>query len=484
MNYLSIDVGTTACKCQLFSETGDILAYLFCEYDFRHADGFHYVDVHAIEANLRSMIAEISGQFKIDSISVSSLGEAFVVLDEQDNVIFYPMLYTDPRGEDEAREICERIGAEQAFHITGVVPHSMYSLSKLLWIKKHHPEVYARTSKVLLICDYIGYLLTGKRMIDHALASRTGVFDVERLQFSDLMLDAFDIPKSWFSTPVKAGSIVGNVKKEWGVEAVLVMGSHDQVCAALGAGLLRAGDAVDGLGTVECITALFAQKPESVEMGKQGYPCLPYPVGGLYCTYIVNYSCGSTVNWLRKSIMHGYKGDQADFFTYIEKDMADGPTGILMLPYLGGANTPYQDLNAKGAFLNLTTDTRDCDLYKSVMEGTAFEMRLNACNIRAYGITVGHTVATGGGANSAKWMQIKADIQNIPIRTLRSSEGGLCGCAMLQAVAMGSAADLYGAADVFVRYEREFVPDAAMHAAYEPYYEKYQKIYPMIKELQ
>ena len=180
--------------------------------------------------------------------------------------------------------------------------------------------------------------------------------------------------------------------------------------------------------------------------------------------------------------MHGYKGDEKDFFAYIEKEMTDAPTGILTLPYFGGASTPYQDLGAKGVILNLTTDTRDCDLYKSVMEGTAFEMRLNAEVVEDYAITVKNAVATGGGANSARWLQVKADIQNIPIKALRSSEGGLCGCAMLQAVAMGGAKDLYDARNIFVRYVREFTPDETKHSAYEADYQKYKKIYQTVKE--
>ena len=181
--------------------------------------------------------------------------------------------------------------------------------------------------------------------------------------------------------------------------------------------------------------------------------------------------------------MHGYKGEAKDFFAYMEKEMSDEPTGILLLPYFGGASTPYQDLNAKGVIVNLTTETRDCDLYRSVMEGTAYEMRFNTEVVNEYGITVKNAVATGGGANSEKWMHVKADIQNIPIKTLRSSEGGLCGCAMLQAVALGGVKDLYEARTLFVRYTKEFLPDPKKHGMYEKHYQKYKKIYKTVKEL-
>ena len=481
MNYLSIDIGTTCCKCQLFSEKGEILKYLFTEYDFKVIDGINYVDVIAIEHHLHRMIKEISSEFEISSIAISSLGESFVLLDENDEILFYPMLYTDPRGEEETDEIKAAVGEERAFIITGVIPHSMYSLSKLLYIKKSYPKIFAQASKVMLICDYIGYLLTGKRVIDYALASRTGAFDIEKKEFSHEMLDAVGIDPGLFSMPMCAGSVVGKVKAEWGIDATLVLGSHDQVCAALGAGVLEVGDAVDGMGTVECITTLFDKKSDDVALGRHGYCCVPYAIDGIYCTYILNFSCGSTVNWIRQKIMHNYMGDEKDFFTYIEKTMSDKPSGILTLPYFGGASTPYQNNDAKGVIINLTTETSDSDLYRSIMEGMAMEMRFNAEVVKPYGIEIKKLVATGGGANSKKWVAIKSDIQNLPIKLLRSSEGGLCGCAMLQATAMGTAENLYAARDVFVQYADEFLPE--YYDEYTEQYEKYKKIYKLIKEL-
>lgn len=452
MNYLSVDIGTTRCKCQLFAEDGTILEYLFEDYSFKRIDSEKYVDVDAVVACVQRMIGQIEKKREISSVCISSLGESFVLLDKDDNVLFYPMLYTDPRGEEEAKQISDTIGEERAFQISGVIPHSMYSLSKLLWIKNNRSKLFQKADKVMLICDYVGYKLTGKRVIDYALAARTGAFDVEKLCFSQEILSAFGISVDLFSTPQRAGSIVGTLKGS--SDTVLVLGSHDQVCSALGAGALEQGDAVDGMGTVECIVALFENKPTDVKMGKKGYPCVPYAVDGLYCTYMLNFSCSSTINWLRQQIMHGYKGEEKDFFAYIEKGIGDSFSGLLTLPYFGGASTPYQDLSAKGAIIGLTTETTDYELYRSILEGTAMEMRLNAETVREYSITLSKLVATGGGANSDKWLQIKADVQNLPVKALRSSEGGACGCAMLQAVAMGKAKDLREAKEIFVRYEK------------------------------
>ena len=481
MNYLSIDIGTTACKCQLFSESGEILAYRLEEYPFLEADGVHYVHVKEIETRLRRMISEIGAAFAVSSVAISSLGESFVLLDGEDNILFHPMLYTDARGEAEVEALKTRFSEEKIFSVTGTVPHSMYSISKLLWIKNNAPEAFKRARRVMLVCDYFGYLMTGERVIDYALAARTGIFDIEKKEFCEPMLSALGIPEEWFSKPMRAGSTVGRIKPDWGVDACLVLGSHDQISAALGAGALSAGDAVDGMGTVECITALFSEKPASVEMGRQGYPIVPYAAEGLYCTYMLNYSCGRAVSLIRKNIMHGFCGEEKSFFAYMEKKTGDAPSGLLCLPYFGGAATPHSDLSARGAILGLATDTQDGAVYRAVLEGLSMEMRYNADTVKQYGIEIRSAVATGGGANSARWLKIKADIQGIPYRTLRSSEGGLCGLAMLQAVAMGSASDLFAAREIFVRYKDSFLPEST--EAYLPYYEKYKKLYKAIKEI-
>ena len=330
--------------------------------------------------------------------------------------------------------------------------------------------------------------MTGERAIDYALASRTGAFHIGKLTFDEDFLNELGVPVSLFSTPMPTGSIVGMIKKRVAKDlglsehCMLVLGSHDQICAALGAGVVKEGDAVDGMGTVECITTVFSKKPSDCTMGEQGYPCVPYAVKGLYCTYMFNYSNGSLVSWFKDELLHGYRGNEENFFSYIEKDMKRAPTGILTLPYFGGAATPYQNIHAKGAILNLTLRATDRDVYRSVMEGTAMEMRLNLETASAYGIKVTGATATGGGANSGLWLQAKADIENIPFRTLRSSEGGLCGCAMLQSVAMGQFADLEEAAKLFVQYREEFFPDADVHAAYEEQYSKYKKLYQTLKE--
>lgn len=485
MNFLSLDVGTTCCKCQLFSEDGEILAYLSEEYPLAEREGALYVDIAGIRARVFGMMKKLA-ETGYGAVCISSFGESFVLLDKTDNVLFYPMLYTDPRGEKEAEYVRGEVESGRLFAVTGTTPNAMYSVSKLLWIRNNCLEVYARADKLFLICDYLGYLLTGERVIDYSLAARTGVFDVHHKQFSEEILHKLGIDKALFSRPMPTGSIVGelkgSVKAELGISGSckLVLGSHDQVCATIGAGVIAGGEASDGMGTVECITAVFDRAPTDLRFGEMGYCIVPF-LRDCYCTYMFNYTSNVVVNWFRRDILHGYKGEEKEQFVYLEgRDRP--PTDVLMLPYFAGCATPFQDKNAKGAFLNLTKETTDLDLYRSVLEGTSFEMKLNLETAESFGIHVEEMTATGGGANSALWLQIKSDILRIPVRTLRSSEGGLCGCAMLCAVALGTCSDLAQARKVFVRYKDSYAPQEKYQGIYAGKYQKYRKLYQTLKE--
>lgn len=489
MLFLCIDVGTTCSKAQVFDEKGNILFYDARECPLTMMDENPYADIGLIKDTVFSLIKDASRVGPISSIAFSSFGESFVLLGEDDELLTYPMLYTDARGEKQAQMVSTLIGDETMYQIAGVMPNAMYSLYKLLWIKENQPEKYQKAQKACLIVDYFGYLLTGKCVIDYALAARTGVFDIRKKEYSLEILQQLGINACLFSKPMSTGSIVGTlneeIAKELGLpqDCKLVLGSHDQVCATLGAGVYKSGQAADGMGTVECITAVFEGVPDNVEFGRMGYPIVPFVEDGLYCTYILNYSSGSLVNWYRKDILHGYKGDEESFFAYADKHMSSKPSDLLLLPYFGGAATPYQDNNATGAILGLTLQTKDIEIYQAILEGTSFEMKLNLDIAAAYGINIQNAVATGGGSNSDKWLQIKADITGLTLTTLRSSEGGLCGLAILQAEALGLVKDKKQGIEIYVQYKKVFTPTNEGQGNYRNKYQKYKNLYTTIKSL-
>ena len=489
MYFAGLDVGTTCCKCQLIDAKGNVVAYQIKDYDFKKINGQNYIDIDVIWQNIESMLTTVSKEGDIKTITVSSLGESFVALDKQDNILFYPMLYTDNRGEEQSQFIKEKFSSKRLFEITGTTPSSMYSLYKLLWIKNNYPEIFSKIDKVLLIGDYINYKLSGQRVIDYSLASRTGMFDILKKKFSDELLKELDLPENIFSKPVLAGTVIGKVLPKIANElkinsdCIVVAGAHDQVCSAIGAGVTKAGLCVDGMGTVECITAVTNKPEKNLQMGLEGYTCTPYAVEGYYCSYLLNYTCGALVNWFRKTLLQGFVPNGENFFSYYESHMSFEPTGLICLPYFNGAATPYQDINAKGAIINLQISTAPSDIYKAIMEGTSYEMRLNLENMQKYGMSIKNLIATGGGSNSKKWLQIKADILGVNVYPLVNSEAGICSSAMLGAVAVGDYKNLDEAKEAFVKYKEMIKPNLVMTAKYDKIFEKYKKTYQLIKEL-
>ena len=215
MNFLSIDVGTTCIKYGLYEEQGKMCEYDVQEYALKEVDGQKYVDIEKIVDRVKDIVKRVSSRYSVDAVSFSSIGESFVLLDENDKILFYPMLYTDNRGEEQASKITEVLCEEEYYKLFGIIPHAMYSVSKLLYIKEKEPEIMKKAKKVMLVCDYLGYVLTGEAVIDYALASRTGVFDIKNLEFSTCMLDKLGLSGLSFSKPQKTGSIVGKVKSEF-----------------------------------------------------------------------------------------------------------------------------------------------------------------------------------------------------------------------------------------------------------------------------
>lgn len=488
-NYLSIDVGTTCCKCQLFSEEGNILEYISKEYDFKKIENEIYVDIEMIKDNVMGMIKEVLTKHPITSICISSFGESFVLLDRNDNIVFYPMVYTDSRGEKEAKELTNIFKEQYYFNKTGVVPQAMFSISKLLYIRNNYLDIYNKADKALLICDYVGYLLTGERIIDYSLASRTAVFNINNLDYDLDILNRINVDKGLFSRPMPTGTIVGSVKEDikkelnTNLDIKVILGSHDQVCNAIGCGCLKPGDATDGIGTVECITPIFDFKSDDVSMAKQGIPIVPFLNKGLYCTYICNYASNSITNWFKNEIAHKYKDKYDDFFDYIEDKMSDEINDVYCMPYFAGNCIPYLDIDIKGAFIGLTTSTSDSDMYKSIIEGLAMEMRLEVETGKKYGINVSKLIATGGGSLSKKRLQIKADVQDVEVSAPLSQEGGLCGCAIIQAVALGQFKTYEEACKVFVKLKETYYPNIDKHNQYEDKYNNYKKMYENIKNI-
>jgi xylulokinase len=327
------------------------------------------------------------------------------------------------------------------------------------------------------------------------MCGRTMMFDVRRKQWSQEIVDAAGIDRALLPRPVPPGELVGRVAKDVAERLGLVpgmpviAGAHDQPAAALGGGVIEAGRAVDGTGTVECITAALSDAVINAKMMRSGLCCYSHAAADLYCTLAYNYTGGSLLKWYRDTL-GGYARAEAassgrDPYDVMLAEAAavEGPTGLLVLPHFTTTGTPWFDEKTKGAVLGLTLSTSRAEIVKALVEGVTYEMRLNLDLLNEAGVPVDELRPLGGGAKSPVWMQIKADIFNRPCVELDVAEAGCLAMAMLGGVHVGEYADLRQAVEATVKTKRTYEPDSATARAYEERFALYREVYPNFRDL-
>ncbi len=487
-----LDVGTTGCKIVLYNENAELLDTYYKEYNAVHKNGQHEIDFNDVKDGVLSILKNAVKQYKLDALGVTSFGETFAMLDDEDNILSPSMLYTDPRGEEECEYLCSVLGEDNLTLLTGVKPHPMYSISKIMWHKNNNNDAFKKCKRILLGEDFIVYTLTGNAQIDYSLAARTAAFDIEKKCWIKDVFDAADINISLMSKPVPTGAIAGNItesiKKELGVDydITVVNGCHDQVAGMIGSGVFETTQAMDGTGTVECIPVILKEKPTDIKFYEGGYSVVPY-LNDLYACYAFSFTGGATLKWFRDNFaeLEFKTAEKENKNVYAELDgaVSDKPTGILVLPHFAGAATPYMDNDSKAAFVGITLETTKYDLYKALMEGTSYEMLLNFNTMKSMIGEIKEIRATGGGATSDVWLQIKADILNTEITALSCKEVGAAGTAALTGVAIGSTKELKATVSKMATVRKVFAPNEEKGQVYSELYKKYANLYSAVRGL-
>ncbi len=491
MIFLGLDVGSSGTKCVAFSEDGRQLALCYREYTTRA--GQADMDAREMFAAVCDVIAGCAAdpavnKPEIAAISVTSFGESFVPMDKNGNELSKIIMYTDKRGMDECRRITDKVGYEKVRSIICAKPDAMYSLPKILWSLENIPAVRENIWKFMLIGDYICYKLSGEAKINYSLACRAMCFDVEKRRWSDEILAAAGINAGMLSEPVPCGSVVGeilpSVADRLGIPKTVkvVISAHDQVSAAIGAGVLNPGEAVDGTGSVECVTPVFDRIIRTDGFADHNFVCIPHVAGAdQYCTYAFNFSGGVLLKWFRDCFAKNLKPEAekrgVSVYRMLDETCPDTPTDVLVVPhFMGAGGTPDLVANAKGTITGMSMATTLPDLYRATMEGLTFEIAYNIEMLSSFGIHINALRATGGGARSPIWLRIKTDILGLPITRLVTEEAGAAGCAMLAAVALGRYASLHEAAQTFVTVGDTYQPSDRFRSIYAEKYAKYKEI--------
>ncbi|MDX6437508.1 MAG: xylulokinase [Gaiellaceae bacterium] len=457
---VGIDVGTSGVKALALTPEGEIVGRAEREYPLSiPRPGWAEQDPEdwwlATEAALAGLDVEPA------SIGLSGQMHGLVTLDRHDRVLRPAILWNDQRTAAECAEIEERVGLERLIQLTGNRALTGFTAPKLLWLRNHEPDTYARIRHVLLPKDYVRLRLTGERAIDVADASGTLLFDVANRRWSEEVLAALDLYEEWL--PLAH-------------ECTAIGAAGDQAAGALGVGVDRPGPLSVVLGTSGVV---FAALPEYRTEPEARLHVFCHAVPGTWHAMGVMLSAAGSLQWL-----HGTLGEPPYETLLAEAEgWEPGTEGLLFQPYLQGERTPHADPGARGAFVGLTLRHDRGALTRAVLEGVAYGLRDSLELLRGLGVEAEVGRVSGGGSRSNLWLKIVASVLGLPLERTRADEGAAYGAALLGGVAQGVFADAHEAVAACVQVGERIEPDPAWEAAYEDGYARYRELYPTLRRL-
>ncbi len=496
MSLMGIDVGTTGCKVVAFAESGAVLAQAGREYPLISPQpGWYELDPERVWRDVCDCLREVNAQIGRDpasAVAISSQGEAMTPVARDGRILANSPISSDTRNRVQTAEMEAALGAEYIYALTGQPMGTIYTLPKLLWWRDNAPEILEQTWKYLCYVDFVAYKLGVEPAIDYSMAARTLAFDVHKLDWSDELLEAGSTRRDQLARPVPSGTVIGEIPPKLAADlgftgrgVKVATGGHDQPAGALGAGVLEPGRAMLAIGTTEALVAV-TDKPR-LEMLDYHISCYPHAAPGYYIALSGNQTGGRLLRWYRDELAGTERqiaaAEDRDVYDLIVEQIDDAPGRLLLLPYFVGSGTFYDDPIAAGALVGMTFDTRRADIVRAILEGLTYEQTLGIRALNEAGVAIDQLTAIGGGARSERWMQIKADITDLPVTIIHTSEAASLGVAMLAGWATGVYASLEEAAAQMIKPRKTFMPRADRRRHYQRQLDIYSDLYHALKPI-
>jgi len=485
--FLGIDTSTTATKALLMNADGKVLGVALSEYTYETPRPM-WTEQHPglwWQATVDS-IRRVLSQSKVDPSEVEGVGltgqmHGLVLLDRDGEVLRPAILWNDQRTGAECDEIRQRLGKERLIQITGNDALTGFTAPKILWVRNHEPEIFARARQILLPKDYVRFKLTGQYATDKAGGAGTLLFDVQKRDWSTKVLEALEIDPAWLPPTFEGTAVTGHVSPQaaeaTGLKAgvPVVGGGGDQSAQAVGVGAVEPGVVALTLGTSGVV---FASTGESFIEPEGRLHAFCHAVPGKWHLMGVMLSAAGSLRWYRDTLAPG-----VDFDTLLAPAAGapPGSEGLLFLPYLTGERTPHPDPLARGAFVGLTVRHTQPHMTRAVLEGVAFGLRDSFELIKKVGLAgITQVRVSGGGAKSALWRQILADVLDVELVTVNTAEGAAYGAALLAATGAGVFLDVASVCSALIKLTGRTAPGAAS-ATYAKIYPLYRNLYPALR---
>lgn len=472
--YIGVDLGTSGLKLLLVAADGSILDQTALTYPVSYPrDGWSEQNPEDWFAALMRGFEQL-GARDVAGISFGGQMHGLVALDAAGEVVRPCILWNDGRTERET----EYLNTLPVAEYTGNMAFAGFTASKLLWLRKNEEQNFARTAKIMLPKDYLAYKLTGKFATDDSDASGTLLLDVKNRRWSSEMCDICGISAGQLPQLFESYQPVGFVKREicerfgWG-KVVVAAGAGDNAAAAVGTGCVNAGDCNVSLGTSGTV---FIASDKFVQPSNNALHSFAHANGRYHLMGCILSAASANKWWIEDILGAGYDLPGAEALL--------GSNPVMSAPYLTGERCPHNDVGVRGAFVGLSPQTTRLHMSLAVLEGVAFALRNCLELARSCGIAVRASSVCGGGARSALWQKIIANVLNVELSTLKTEQGPAYGAAMLAMVACGEYADVASAADAIVSKRPSVAPEKGLAAAYNERYKKFRALYPALKKWQ
>jgi xylulokinase len=498
-SFLGIDIGTTSVKAGLFDERGHCLGKAERDYALR-TPAVDHVELDAetywsatIEVVQRTLAACGSRARDVRALAVSSQGETTIAVDAAGRPLRPALVWLDNRAREQANRLRTAL-APRTYQRTGIPEVTpTWSACKIAWLVDHEPCVVAAAHKFLLPESFILHRLTGNFVTDGAASCTTLLFDIVDHAWWDLAVSACGITRAQLPEIRKAGAVGGELTTEaakalgLAPKLPVILGGMDQAAGAVGSGNVAAEVVSESTGGALTIQATL----DRADVDPHGrVPVYVHCVPGKYLFDPVCDTGGMALKWFRDTFAPDEAAralrDGGSAYEALTEAAAAAPAacdGLLMLPHLTGAFSPEYNSLARGVFYGFTLAHQRAHFARAVLEAVAFMLRRNLEPLARLGIEVREVRATGGGARSRLWRQIKADVCRVPVVSLRESDTALLGDAILAAVATGQHASIGEACGAMVELGERLQPDPAASAVYEMAYRRYGELYAALDPL-
>jgi xylulokinase len=487
---LAVDIGSSSCKAVAFTLEGVILAERTLSYRAEITKPSH-VEMPAqrfwdsLCALTRSMARDVT-QDPVDAMTLSSHGETLVPVNIHNQSVAPAILNMDIRAVAEAEWMAETLGRRRIFEITGLAAHPMYPIPKILWLRQHQNGAFSAAARFLGVTDYLLTRLGLPAYIDYSLASRFLAFDIHKRCWSPEILDRCDLTPAHFATPVPAGTSAGRLSSDAASElglragAQVVVGGHDQPCAALGLGVVEPGRVSASLGTYECLLAASEVPSITDKAYAANLNSYCHVVPERYVT-IAYFPSGIMVDWF----LHLIRSDPqisdpnalSELCQSLEAQAPAGPTGLYIAPNLLGTCNPDFNPCATGVIVGLRPSTNVSHIYKGILEGIAFELASMTELLQRTAGPFADIYVTGGGCGSRLGLELRAAVTGCRLHQMRCSEAVCLGTAILAGVGSAKYASFSEAIAQLVRVESTVEPNPGIHQSYGTQLQRYRLLY-------